>query len=102
MRRVMAGVLRGAALSALYLALVGQFPLAEVSAGLLSGALAMMLSLLLRRRAGQSFRLRAPWHKLLPRLAWSVLRDVNKVAVALAKATAAGHAGNITQQPIGE
>lgn len=102
MRWVMAGVLRSAALTALYLAFVGQFPLAEVTAGLLAGALAMALSLLLRRRAEQPFRLRAPWHRLVPRLAWSVLRDANKVAVALAKAVFVGHTGMIASQPIAE
>lgn len=95
----MAAVLRWAALTALYLALVGQVPIAEVVAGLLSGLAAMLLSWALRAMAERPFALRAPWHRLVPRLALSLARDAARVAIALAKAIPAGGTGESLRQP---
>ena len=94
------GALRWAGLTGLYVVLAGQLSLPEMTAGLLTGLAAAALSLALRAAAEQRFRLRAPWHRLVPRLSLAVLRDVNRVGVALAKAVIAGHAGDVQMQPI--
>ena len=94
------GALRWAGLTVLYLVLAGQLSISETTAGLLAGLSAAALSLALRAAAEQRFRLRAPWHRLVPRLCLAVLRDVNRVTVALAKAVIAGHAGSIQIQPV--
>ncbi|HJT07837.1 MAG TPA: hypothetical protein VJ747_12970 [Stellaceae bacterium] len=94
------GALRWAGLTGLYVVLAGQLSISEMTAGLLTGLAAAALSLALRAAAEQRFRPRAPWHRLGPRLLLAVLRDVNRVAVALAKAMVAGRAGTIQSQPI--
>jgi hypothetical protein len=100
MHWAISGALRWAGLTGLYLALAGQFSISEMTAGLLAGLSAATLSLGLRAAAEQRFRLRAPWHLLVPRLCWAVLRDVNRVAVALAKGVIGDHAGDIQVQPV--
>jgi hypothetical protein len=94
------GALRWTGLTGLYLVLAGQLAISEMTAGLLAGLAAAALSLALRAAAEPRLRLRAPWHRLVPRLALAVLRDVNRVAAALAKAVIAGHAGSIQIQPV--
>jgi hypothetical protein len=94
------GALRWAGLTVLYLVLAGQLSISEMTAGLLAGLSATALSLALRAAAEQRLRLHAPWHRLVPRLCLAVLRDVNRVAAALAKAVMAGHVGDIQIQPV--
>ena len=94
------GALRWAGLTGLYVVLAGQLSISEMTAGLLAGLAAAALSLMLRAAAEQRLRLRAPWQRLVPRLSLAVLRDLNRVALALAKAVMAGHAGAIQVQPV--
>lgn len=91
--------IRWAALTALYLALAGQVSTAETVMGVSAGLLLAILSLLLRDRAEPALRVSAPWHRLLPRAGWSILRDLVRVAGALARAIVLGRAGSIARQP---
>jgi hypothetical protein len=82
--------LRWVALAALYFAFAGQLSVAEVTVGLVAGLATAAFSLILREATERPLRLRAPWHRLVARLARSILRDVGRVAVALARAVT-GH-----------
>lgn len=100
MRRATAAFVRWAALLGLYLAFAGQGSAAEIVAGLLAGLAAAAFSLLLRETTEHPFHLRAPWLGLAARLGTSILRDVGRVAAALAEAVLAGHRGARLDQPI--
>lgn len=85
---------------ALYLALTGAGSLAEILAGVLTGFAALLLSWALRAMTERPFALRAPWHRLVPRLVLALLCDASRVAIALIKALPAGGTGWSQFQPL--
>jgi hypothetical protein len=86
-------------LSGLYLVLAGEVSLSEIIAGVLAGLLATAVSLGLRAAAERQFVLRAPWPRLAARAGWALMRDIFRVALALAQAAAGGAGGMIARQP---
>lgn len=89
----MALALRWAALAGLYLALVGIAPSSELIAALLASLAGAAFSILLRRSAEPAAHVRAPWARLLVRLAGAILRDVWRVGLALTRAIVLRHTG---------
>jgi hypothetical protein len=86
-------------LSGLYLVLAGEVSLSEIIAGVLAGLLATAVSLGLQAAAERQFALRAPWHRLAAGAAWALMRDIVRVALALAQAAAGGEGGMNARQP---
>ena len=99
MRWVTAAGVRWALLSGLYLLLAGELSFAEIVAGVLAGLLATAVSLGLRAAGERQFALCAPWPRLAARTGWALLRDIVRVALALAEAAAGGEGGMIDRQP---
>jgi hypothetical protein len=95
-----AAALRCGALSGLYLALVGQAPLQEITAGVLGGVATAAFSILLRRVGTPAVKFHAPWLRLLIRLIVSILDDTVRVALALAASIASGRGGRIETQDV--
>ncbi len=80
-----------ALLTGIYLVLAGQVSASEVVAGVVTGLVAALLSVAVRRDAGRQFRFRAvPWLVLLGRPALALVHDTARVGMALARAVLRG------------
>lgn len=99
MRWIAVAGARWVLLTGTYLVLAGQLALSEIVAGVLAGLLATAASLGLKAATQRQFALRAPWHRLVVRASWAVLRDIVRVALALAEAATGGQGGMIARQP---
>jgi hypothetical protein len=99
MRWVAVAGARWVALSGLYLVLAGELSPSEIVAGVLAGLLATLVSLGLTAAAERQFSLRAPWYRLSVQTARAVVRDIFRVALALAAAATTGQGGMFARQP---
>ncbi|HWI25579.1 MAG TPA: hypothetical protein VN668_01330 [Stellaceae bacterium] len=89
-------------LAGLYVVLAGSLETAELVAGVLTGFVAVTLSLGLRRAGGRRFRLGAPWLRLVLRTGGAVLSDTTRVGAALARALLAPCQGTVQRQAFAE
>ena len=91
---MVAGGVTWALLTGIYLVLAGETSTTEVVAGLLTGLVAALLSVAVRKDAGRRFRFRGvPWLLLLGQPALVLVSDTARVGVALARTILRGPEG---------